>query len=284
MRLLLLLAVILYIPTSLASDSQLQIEKAMYEYSNYNKSSALKRLKIIVDEEPENYKARWLLLHYTVLDLKTMDMRLISEAYKDVLEIVILAKENGDFAYAHYVLSLYARNHRAYETALKEINEALNIEPDSILYNITKAALLVKTGSWRKDNDTIREGISYYEKANEIAGTSRPVYFSKLDYHFDVAWSLGSLKGTESCPIEAIDHYLAVTRLGNETNNTKVSYAWNNVSCAYRASGQCEKAVEASKNALKLSKYGAAKTNLKYSEFCMKMQKMDLWTDLVEEP
>lgn len=268
------LALISFSVFSIESDKQ--IEKAMQEYKDDNTSSAIRRLQVVIENDVENYKARWLYLHYTLLDFNTTDVYKFRSIAPEIKTITKLANAKGDSAYAHYVQSVYARNHRAYEIAIMEINKSLEIEPNSVLYNWVKAALLVRTGSWKRNNAMIYEGIDSYKKAHQLAGDQHPIYFTEVDYNFKVAWSLGQLTGGASCPANAIDHYLAVTQLSPKEDQT-VAYAWNNISCAYRKLGQCEKAKEASQNALNIMKFGAAKTNLQYSEFCIQMQNSGLW-------
>lgn len=279
---LLILYGLLLIPINSYSESNPEIDKAITEYNSNNKSSAIKRMQILVEEEPLNYKARWYLLHYTVLDFSLPNIKLISNSDKEIKEIIKLAKENNDQAFTHYVMSIYARNHRAYDVALQEINKALEIKSDSLIYNYTKAELLVKMGGWNKDYDLIREGIKYYKKTDQLAELNQRTYFSKKDFHFKMGRALSNLKMNGGCPESIIEHYIAVTQLG-DPEDINVAYAWNNVSCAYRAIGECDKAIKASENALKIKDFGAARTNLKYSKFCKEMKKLDLWNDIALE-
>ena len=115
------------------------------------------------------------------------------------------------------------------------------------------------------------------DQLNARLGEQRPVDFTVWRYHFDVAYAYGSLTDDESCPPQAIDHYMAVVNT-SPYKNKLVAYAWNNMSCAYRKSGECDKAKEASAHALEIMDFGAARTNLRYSEYCMQMQKMDIYT------
>ena len=273
---------IFWIVPSYAFNADEQVEKAMKEFvEEDSESGAIRRLQVVTENEPGHYQARWLYVYYVNFYDRggEVDSNVLRDLYPEVVHIVDLAKQAGDDAYAHYVYSRYSEEHRAYQHALDEIDKALELEPKSVLYNWAKARLLVVMGGWYKNNDMIYLGIEHYRRAHQLAGDKHPVYFSEVDYHFQTAWSLGRLSGGESCPQEAIDHYLAVTRLSKKKDKT-LAYAWSNMSCAYRKAGQCDKAKEASENALKVMKFGAAKVNLQYSEFCVQMQKIGLWQSI----
>jgi hypothetical protein len=48
----------LFCSVGFAADSNEQIEKAMEDYHNDNESSALRRLQVVIKNEPQNYRAR----------------------------------------------------------------------------------------------------------------------------------------------------------------------------------------------------------------------------------
>ena len=264
--------------TAQAAPLPPHIAQALADYGNENKSSAVRRLQVLVEENSRDYHARWLLLRFTVLDYDALDASQISQVDEEVRTIVQLAVDGGDPQYGHYIKSNYARNHRAYETAISEIDSAIELDPNSVFFHWVKAALLVNAGRWKKDNELIFAGIDFYKKAHQLAENEHPAYYTEVDYHFNTAYALGKLTNSKNCPAAAIDHYLAVAELSEEQNTT-VAYAWNNVSCAYRKAGQCAEAKAASENALKIKDFGAARNNLKYSEYCLQMQKLGLWDE-----
>lgn len=263
-----------------ALDYDEQLQKAMVEYiEEGNTSSAVRRLTAILEETPEHLEANWLLLLYTKLEFSNtkLESRIVRlrEVAEAIQHIVGLAEAQKNSAFGHYVLSRYAQSHNAYGEAVSEIDKALILEPDSVRYLQAKGDILIDKGNWERNNELIYTGIDWLAKANESAGESRPAYFTEWGYHFDVAYAYGRLANGKSCPKEAIDNYLAVTEKSPYQNGL-VAYSWNNISCAYRKIGQCEKAKEASENALKIRQFGAARTNLRYSEFCIQMQKLGI--------
>ncbi|MBL4623137.1 MAG: hypothetical protein JKY89_12145 [Immundisolibacteraceae bacterium] len=276
----LVLAVMFVLPdqAALAAPLPPEIVQALTDYGNNNESSAIRRLQVMAEEDPNDYHARWLLLRFTALDLDNQDASQLGSIDEEVRAVIQMAIDDGNPEYAHYIKSNYARNHRAYEIAISEIDSAIEIDPDSVFFHWVKATLLVRVGGWKKDNELILEGIEIYKKAHLLGGDAHPAYYTEVDYHFNTAYALGRLINGKNCPSTAIDHYLAVAELSEEQNTT-VAYAWNNVSCAYRKAGLCAEAKAASENALEIMDFGAARRSLEYSELCLQMQKIGLWDE-----
>ena len=263
-----------------AFDVEEQLAKARYEYSvEDNTSSALRRIDAILEVQPDHLEARWLRLWAGRLpNLVNMDVESRMPYLRDVAEelqaLVKLAEEQGNPAYGHYMLSRFARFHEAHDEAQREIDRAIQLAQTDPLYVWEKARGLMHMGIWNHDDETTYRGIDLLAHAWEMVKANPPDYFTEADFHFWTAWGLAAIKG--SCSAEApeiVEHYLAVTRL-RERPNQQVAHAWNNVSCPYRSMGQCAKAKGAAKSALEIMEFGAAKTNLRYAEFCLQMQEL----------
>jgi hypothetical protein len=263
-----------------ALDVEEQIRKARHElHVEDNRSSALRRLDAILEVQPDHLEARWLRLWFGELaPVETMEvMRRVAyvrDFTDEVMAVVKLANDQGNPAYGHYINSRFARLHAAYEEAEREIDRAIELVPDEPLYVWTKAFTLISDGEWNGEDETTYAGIALLEKAWQLARANPPEYLSEADFHFWTAWSLAKVKGSCSAVAQdMVDHYLAAIRL-SERADQQVAYAWNNVSCPYRSMGQCDKARDAARSALGIMEFGAAKTNLRYAEFCLQMQEL----------
>ena len=123
-----------------------------------------------------------------------------------------------------------------------------------------------------KNDDLIIEGMQVIDQARIMAEKNPSIYYGIEDYYFKLAYTNSIL--IKKNPEKTLKYYFAY--LDHETSEKSIARAWNNISIAYQKLKQCDKAIEAAKKALQIMDFGAARSNLRYSEFCQKMDEMKL--------
>lgn len=238
-------------------------------------------LKAAYELDPDSAQINWQILWSSSRALRkkgSMPSRAIGLANlaDDVDKIKGLAKKRGELAFMHYVQARYLSAYNLYDSAEIEINKALEIEPGSSRYLFVKASLLASKGYW-----DVVDGDSWRIQSNQILESmkgldlSQSRHINKYDIFFNLAYNEAALK--QENPNKTIKYYLK--SLDSEGAGVQDHFVWNNISIAYRKLGVCQKAFDAAKKAIEVSKYGsfgAAETNLRNANYCLEMKKMDI--------
>jgi tetratricopeptide (TPR) repeat protein len=261
-----------------ADELYVQAIKALKDPSS-NDNSAFNRLLIAaLEQDPDHPKAMWMLLS-SRLGLFSYDIQMISaraeklvNAAQGIKIIIENAKQRNEYAFAQYVLARYRGLYNDFDLALDSINQALEKEPGSIRYLYTKGIILIDKGKWKRNDSFTIEGMQAIDQARKMAEINPSMYFNMENYYFKLAYTNSMM--IEKNPEKTVEYYLGYLKYS--TNKGDIARAWNNISIAYKNLGQCKKAGEAAKKALEIMDFGAARSNLRYSQFCQKMEKMEL--------
>ncbi len=247
-----------------------------------DQNAAKRYLKAILKMDPRNPEALWQLTWQSVSHLKSKkpeqrahDLYLAGPA---AIQIARLAKHRGDQGLAHYIMARYAWLHNAFDRALREIDLALDQEPDSTRYLITKATLLAAKGDWENDDDLISAGIKLIEKARQQHRDFPTIHWRTSAYHIARAEALADLSDPPWDKI--VEAYELAIVTGNYTG-TALAYKSNSLSWAYRRAGRCQDAKASAITTLAITKIKSAKRNLNMALFCLEMQNLGL---LAKEP
>ncbi|MGR9072331.1 MAG: hypothetical protein ACU833_04610 [Gammaproteobacteria bacterium] len=280
-KIMIIVAAFLSAFTTSAEESiaELLSQAKLLEYSDSfdNDDSPSQRLyAAILEKDPENPRALWNLAFNRYMDnlanvhsLNRRSDNLIAFG-PFVKTVVDHAKKRGEIGFAHFVSASYASYYRNYERAMNEIDLALANDPDSIYYLFHKGNILANKGNWEKNDEEILAGMAIIEQAREKNHPGSDYYIPGADlFYFDLAIHNSQLSTKNAA--KTIEYYLRSVEI-NRINERSRAYAWNNLSIAYRKSGECQKAVEASQKALEIADFGAARSNLQYAEFCLEME------------
>ncbi len=272
-------------PNSVYANDQKQLTalftKALLAYQQNEDRSVVNRLLMAALEiDPDNPKVTWQLLwlrnhlwHDGNRNLKSRAPQLAYIA-PEVKKIIDGARQRDDIAFSHYVMARYSGGYNQFDIALKEIGKALKIEPESARYLYVKADLLGDRGSWEweKRHHWLEESIRVLRQTLALIEKKPSLYITQSNVFFALAQNNSSLKDGD--PQKTIEYYLK--SLNSNGGGSQPEFAWNNMSIAYRKNGQCKKAQEAAEKALKIKKFGAARTNRRYALFCQKMAEMGI--------
>ena len=240
-------------------------------------SAAERRLRAILEENPNHLEAQWLQVDLKLSKLKNRELTqrrtVLFHAGEVINKIIALAKEQGELAFAHFVTAKNAEFHKAYDRALWEIQQAVTLEPTSTRYLDTMGRIFIDKGKWERDDSMVKEGLNILKQAHQESKRFPSIFHNEGDFHFAVAWGISKLSQP---PLDqVITHYLEAIRHGPEKITTR-AFAWNNVSIAYRKLGQCEQAQKAAEHALEIFEFGAARNNKQYAIFCNEMQRLGI--------
>ena len=268
-------------PAQAAGDIDAQLRAAIVELdrsvANGNTEKPVRRLKWILEQDPTHLEAIWQLVYVSLNGATRKSTwersQQIGRSGRAIARLIALAQSQGDMAFAHYVAARYARLYNAFDRAMREIDAALSIEPDSTRYQMARAKILIAMGDWTRSDETIQAGIDQIKKA-QVNALSRPTIFVDEDsYEFNLAWAHADLRNP---PWETvIQHYLNAIEIGGRSRSS-IAYAWNNVSIAYRRLGRCAEAFDAAEKALTIMRFRNAKRNKRYAEFCIEMKDMGI--------
>ena len=177
-----------------------------------------------------------------------------------------LAFESKEDSLAHYILSQAASKTGNKDLALEEIDQALKIEPTSVRYLRGKMLFLASKAKQSKNKELFFEAMDYAKKGIEVVDSDPKKYFTKGSLHFEIArW----VHGCCSKYRDIIIYHYKESIESNEMSQTKLSYAWNNMSYQLYKLGRCNEAKDAAENALKISTYGYALQNLESAKMCL---------------
>jgi len=248
-------------------------------HQNEDRSVVSRLLVAALEIDPDNPKANWQLLWlHTQLwtNNKQLNLRATQLAYiaPEINKIIEGARQRGDIAFSHYVMARYSGSYNQFDIALEEIEKSLEIEPESALYLFVKADLLSDRGSWEweKRNHWLEESIPVLLQTLALIEKKPSLYITQSAVYFALAQNNSFLKDGD--PQESIEYYLK--SLNSDDGGVQPEFSWNNISIAYRKSGQCNKAQEAAEKALEIKKFGAARTNRRYAIFCQKMVELGI--------
>lgn len=268
-----------------ADELYVQAIKEIVNPLSSDNSTSQRLLMAALEQDPNHPKAMWQLLgsrlrlfSYNInsINSRTEKLSIAAQAVKLIIEN---SKQRNDYAFADYVLARYRGLYNDFENALTGINQAIENEPDSIRYLYTKGIILIDKGKWEKNDDVVVEGMHVIDQARIMAEKNPSIYFNTEDYYFKLAYTNSML--IEKKPEKTLEHYFSY--LDHETDEKSIARAWNNISIAYQKLKQCEKAREAAEKALEIMDFGAARSNLRYSEFCQKMDEMELLNALPQK-
>lgn len=237
-------------------------------------SAAEGYLQAVLQREPNHIEARWQLLYVKLVPLQNSELlnrsTELAAISPEFARLAKLAKESGKLGFLHFASAVYATFYHAYERAVSEIDQALALEPKSARYLTAKGRILAGYGKWTKRDEKIEEGISSLKKAREMLRAYPSSFVRDENFDFYLAYAISDLSRPRW--EEVIDHYLRF--IERFQDSAADGFAWNNLSAAYRHSGQCLKAKEAAEKAK--GKFGGAQFNLRLAEFCIEMQKMGI--------
>lgn len=248
-------------------------------------SAAKRRLTAVLEDDPDNLEARWQLIFANhVARPKNWDLLdrayHVAQAGPQLKEIVKLAHNQGQAAFAHFVKAWEGLLYNAFSQALRAIDQALMFEPHSVRYLMLKGRILVEQGDWENRDELIEEGIRLIQQAWSYSMNRPSRYFREENFHFRLAHSIWHLSKPRWNDV--IFHYEQAIEHA-EPRTTIQLYAWTNVSKAYRLQGQCEKAKQAAENALAIEETKSAKRQKEYAEFCIEMKSLGLALPITQE-
>lgn len=251
--------------------------------NNRDSSSAERLLKAVLERDPNNPHALWQLLHLRIFDhlgnnsdtdILLDDAEALAAAGEPLLNIVRQAQLRSENDFAHFVMARYAAAYRAYDRALGEIDAALALKPDAAGYVYNKGWMLADKGKWEKDDASILAGMTIIEDLlrRSSEGNARLAAGRQAEYYFKLGWYNNLLSRPR--PEKTIEYYrAAIDRYDpkSQSDRTSLAYAWHNLSNVYSRVGRCAEAQEASSNALRIMKFGAAQQSLQNAVFCSEM-------------
>lgn len=241
---------------------------------NNDKSAGKRLLNAILEKDPEHPQALWELTftHYIspIANYNQLQFRAhsLAAAGKHIETIVASARRRNQQAFSHFVLAAYSSFYKAYDRALKEIDNALAIQPDSIKYMHHKGRLVASKGRWEQQDSEILQGMAIIEQAHEKNHPDSDFSITDADYYFQLAIFNSAL--TVPRHEKTIEYYLAAIE-NNKDDDRQLAFAWNNISMAYRDLEQCDRAKHAAEQALAIMDFGAARNNRQYAEYCLEM-------------
>lgn len=249
-------------------------------------SAAKRRLRAVLEEDPKNLEALWQLTYtnhlarpknWNLLD-RAQHLR---QASSQLQEIVKLAHDQGNTAYAHFVKAWEGLAYNAFPQALEEINQALRLEPDSIRYLMLKGRILVAQGDWENRDEAIEEGIKLIQQSWNNSKNHPSPFFKEENYHFRLAHSIWHFSRPRWEKV--IFHYEQAIQHA-EPNTTTQLYSWTNLSKAYRLQGQCEKAKQAAERSRAIEETKTATRQKQYAEFCLEMKTLGMALPINQAP
>jgi tetratricopeptide (TPR) repeat protein len=200
----------------------------------------------------------------------------ISPEFNDLADMARKAKKT---AFLHYITAMYANYYNNYERASAEIDKAVRLEPKSARYVGAKGLLLARYGDWVDDDKRIELGIQYLRQSAELPCSEPDLVDEPCERDFQIASAIADLKHPRWQEVAAhYERYLKSTKY----KASAYTFAWNNLSIAYRHLGECQKAKDAAEAALKIRTFGAAEMNRNRAEFCLEMQKLGMATNLTK--
>jgi tetratricopeptide (TPR) repeat protein len=260
-----------------ADESADLLRKAREARAAGERETAERLSAAAVKEDPNALEARWFLLStklgaLTSVHLADRAMTLASAGpeFRDLADMARKAKRT---AFLHYITAMYARYYNNYERALAEIEKAVQLEPKSARYMGAKGLLMAGHGHWLEDDKRIELGIRYLRQSADLPCSEPDLTDEPCDRDFEIAFAISHLKRPRWPEVAAhYERYLKNTKY----KSSAYSFAWNNLSIAYRHMGECQKARDAAETALKVKSFGAAEMNRNRAEFCLEMQKLGM--------
>lgn len=245
-----------------------------------NDSSARQRyLFEILQKEPDHLEALW---QVTLIKLNSIPSSSLSKEAPylamlgpEVNKILDTAISKGNRAFYHYINAVYASAHKAYDTALIEIEKSINLEPQSARYVLNKGKILIDKGRWTYNDDNIAQGLDMIEAALILSKQNKNPFHSPWHYNFQLA--LGNSYFENPKWQEVISNYqisIDIMEKVNAKQKSSYAYAWRNMSTAYRKIGDCTNALKSADKALEVMDFKAAQYAKSTAELCIEMQKM----------
>jgi len=277
-----LIVMMIALPARAADDTGAMLDKALDElvkngYQGDN-SSAVRYLQAILEQHPDHLEASWQILYTQMAPL--MNARLIDRASAlaaitpEINRLVALAKKTRQTGFAHFMTALHAGYYKDYDRALREIDQAVSLEPRSARFLTWKGRLHLDHGEWMENDAEIGNGVAILKAARDLAKANPSHFLRDENFEFSMAEGLTHLR--QPPWQEVADHYERF--IEKSEPSTLQAFALNNVSNAYVKLGQCDKAKTAAEKALAYMKFGAATLNKRYAEFCLEIAKSDLTT------
>jgi len=215
-------------------------------------------LKSVLTKDPDNVEALWQLVLVRLSQTANMESTetgtIVASLGRAVRRIVTMARQQGREAFAHLVMARYAGYSRSYKRALKEIDAALKLKPNSLRARYAQARLLTTRGRREGSDSDIEAGITLFKKLITRVGNAPPRYFTIATLHFQIAYALTAFSKPRWQA--AIDRYRLALKTA-PTDIIEVAWAWNNMSREHRKLGQCKEAKAAAEKALSLMRFGA---------------------------
>lgn len=255
-----------------------QVKKMKHE--NADESSVKRLLAAILERDPKNPRASWQLLFYRFPSLRGGAAELLDSAEdlaelgEPVTAISAEARRRGENDFAHFVVARYALAYRNFERAFAELEAAVRLKPDSVMYRYYQGKFLAEKGVWEKDDTTLLAGLAKLEEslADSLEHPSSEAFLAPDDYYFEMAWLNNDLQIPR--PEKTIEYYQAAIRY-TQNNDQQIAYAWHNMGNTYRNMQRCVEARDAAQKALAIMRFRAAEDSLQHSEFCIEMQEME---------
>ncbi len=276
------LTAIIYTNISTADEIDDLLQKALNTKNTEvgGDSSARQRyLYEILQKDPDHLEALWqmfLIKMNTLINSRLNEKApYLAALGPDVNKVLEVAESKREKAFYHYVMAVYASEHKAFDIALSEIEKSIKLEPDSARYLFNKGHMLINKGSWSRSEEEIEQGLEIIEQAHNLS-TKNPNPFH-TPWHYNFQQALGNTYFLYERWEQVILNYkksIEIMENANATKSSSYAFAWSNMSKAYRETGKCTKALTAAENALKVMNFGAAKRSKHSAELCIEMQQI----------